>query len=819
MSKNYTQTGIGQSTEFGKAGSRVATNPLAPSGQRIEMRQNDDVTPSRTSGAPAVEPDDYITFAQFEAQSKWIDPVRALADANVASLSGTTTIDGVGLVDGDRAALTAQTNPVENGVWIVRAGAWERPLDFDTGDSGSDRTWLVAEGATYENWRWQVSTDPPSDIIDTDPLTIIPTNMGTAGVTSLSSVGTGTRLFATPDPRQGMIDISSVAEGNGIQIGGTPGVTELTVTAEILGSAVAGTVDAIQSNPVGGASRLRDFVDTGSVTWTVNGDGNLEAVATPATAGLPYDTIYYVSLTGSAAATNGGLDVNEPTDLVTAIANANAAGNATIALLDQGTYTTGGAITITGDNVSIVSFFNQSLTGPLPVQISDAVTISATGFSAKGIGFTSTLDVSAAPANFTGCAFGGAVTVSDLASGSFGFDDCSFSDDLTISGVASGFSQVQVTNCSSFGGTFTASHSGAGTVNWVFAGCYALQSPIALAQSATGTTSLLLYQCALVPAVSVTASNTGIYSIGYRGVSEAGTLTLNHTASGDHVVNIEDTELDGVTATAVAGTLAFRMYSSRTSGNLDLSSGNGSIALQSSVIGAAGNGGLLIAAGYNWETSDTSFTTAPPTSLLGTEVTANNDPGANITSDFSSVRIEAQPFGGDPSTTNFDLLYRDPTPSRGFVRSVSSTAFQKALSAGPGIDATALAANPATVQTQDPKNGTLAGVKRVLVVTFSGQGNGTVTVGTLPDDARVVRSAVRIDSAATAGNLNLGYSGGTGTELQDGSVANDVTNADTYNVLDSISNAGGGAQTVEADFTGMTGTASGEIEVEFYVLA
>lgn len=87
------------------------------------------------------------------------------------------------------------------------------------------------------------------------------------------------------------------------------------------------------------------------------------------------------------------------------------------------------------------------------------------------------------------------------------------------------------------------------------------------------------------------------------------------------------------------------------------------------------------------------------------------------------------------------------------------------------------------------------------------------------DDARVVRSTVRIDSAATAGDLDLGYNGGTGTELQDGAVANDVTNADTYNVLDSVSNAGGGAQTVDAVFSGMTGTASGEVEVEFYVLA
>lgn len=814
MSKNYTQNGIGQSTEFGKGGSRVATNPLAPSGQRIEMRQNDDVTPSRTSGAPAVEPDDYITFAQFQAQSKWINPVRVLADTNQALSGIPASVDGINtLVDGDRIALINQTAPAENGVWIIRAGAWERPADFDTGDSAANRTFFVEEGTTYADTAWTVTTDPPNDIIDTDPLALVQI-AGPGAITQLQNIGAGTGLIPAGIQGPGLVNVSTVAEGNGIAIAGGGGAGALTVTAEILGSAVSGTVDAIQSNPVGGPSRLRDFVDTPTVVWTVNADGNLEATAVAASTGLPYDTIYYVSLTGSAA--NNGLTVNEPTNLATAIANANAAGNACIALLDQGTYSTGGGITIVGDNVSIVSFFDQSLVGPLPVQISDAVTVAAIGFSAKGVGFTSTVDVQASPANFVGCAFGAGVTVSDLASGSYGFQDCSFSGDFQISGVASGFSLVQFEGCTSFGGTFTASHSGAGSLVWAFGSCTTLNSPLVLAQSSTGQTNLNLYNIAVGPAVSVTATNTGIYAINYRNVGEAGPLTLNHTASGDHLLSIEDSQLDSITATAVAGTLAARMYSARTVNNVDFGNGTGSLAFQSFIVGTAGGGTLQVGANYNWEVSDTSFSPVG-SSLLGTEITADNDPGNNITSDFSSIRIAAQPFGGDPSITDFDLLYRDPSPQRGFVRSVSSTAFQKALQAGPGIDATALAANPATVQTQNPQDGALAGVKRVLVATFSGQGNGTVTVGTLPDDARVVRSTVRIDAGATAGNLDLGYSGGA--ELQNGAIANDVTNPDTYNVLGSVSNAGGGPQAVEATFTAMVGTASGEVEVEFYVLA
>jgi hypothetical protein len=52
----------------------------------------------------------------------------AAADANVA-LAGEQTVDDVALVAGDRVLLVNQTNPVENGLWIVAAGAWSRTDD------------------------------------------------------------------------------------------------------------------------------------------------------------------------------------------------------------------------------------------------------------------------------------------------------------------------------------------------------------------------------------------------------------------------------------------------------------------------------------------------------------------------------------------------------------------------------------------------------------------------------------------------------------------------------------------------------------------
>lgn len=57
-------------------------------------------------------------------------PVRSFATTNV-TLSGEQTVNSVALTAGDRVLLTAQTDPLENGVWDVQISAWNRSADFD----------------------------------------------------------------------------------------------------------------------------------------------------------------------------------------------------------------------------------------------------------------------------------------------------------------------------------------------------------------------------------------------------------------------------------------------------------------------------------------------------------------------------------------------------------------------------------------------------------------------------------------------------------------------------------------------------------------
>jgi hypothetical protein len=78
-----------------------------------------------------------------------IAPVLAISVANVSSLSGPQTVDGVSLVAGNRVYLAKQTTASQNGLWVVQTGAWTRPTDWATGTTPPTGTRIrVAPGGT-----------------------------------------------------------------------------------------------------------------------------------------------------------------------------------------------------------------------------------------------------------------------------------------------------------------------------------------------------------------------------------------------------------------------------------------------------------------------------------------------------------------------------------------------------------------------------------------------------------------------------------------------------------------------------------------------
>src|SRR4051794_106088 len=58
-------------------------------------------------------------------------PCRVATTANI-TLSGLQTIDGVSVVADDRVLVKNQSSAVDNGIYKVSSGNWERTTDFDS---------------------------------------------------------------------------------------------------------------------------------------------------------------------------------------------------------------------------------------------------------------------------------------------------------------------------------------------------------------------------------------------------------------------------------------------------------------------------------------------------------------------------------------------------------------------------------------------------------------------------------------------------------------------------------------------------------------
>lgn len=85
------------------------------------------------SVAEGTNPTDAVNKAQLDAASRgasWKAPCRVASTTNL-TLSGTQTIDGVALLQGERVLVKDQTTASANGIYVVASGAWSRAVDAD----------------------------------------------------------------------------------------------------------------------------------------------------------------------------------------------------------------------------------------------------------------------------------------------------------------------------------------------------------------------------------------------------------------------------------------------------------------------------------------------------------------------------------------------------------------------------------------------------------------------------------------------------------------------------------------------------------------
>ena len=184
------------------------------------------------------------------------DPVKALEDGNLASLSGLpSNIDGVvSWSDGDRVLLNGQTTASENGIWVVHTGLWTRPTDFDTGDEAAGASTWVNMGVTYGDTEWTCATDPPNDIIDTDNLAFVQTNAGSisAGVGLTKNGSTLNVGSGVVETRGGISftadDIAVAPDGATLEVDGVTDQVQVKDLGITTGKIAADAVDRTKIN-------------------------------------------------------------------------------------------------------------------------------------------------------------------------------------------------------------------------------------------------------------------------------------------------------------------------------------------------------------------------------------------------------------------------------------------------------------------------------------------------------------------------------------------------------------------------------------------
>lgn len=182
----------------------------------------------------------------------------AVRQSNVPSLSGLTeNADTVDLNTPNMIVLlVGQTNPIENGLHVVQAGAWTRPSGMTIGSRANGFQVWVTNGARGVDTLWVCDAAPGSDVVDTDPLTFhsefpeYNSKFFEWGKDDWfnASLGTGWTYNAT-----GGASVRLITQSSNVSL---CGLVQL-ITGSTAGSEITGTKYVISGGaPVGGAFRL-----------------------------------------------------------------------------------------------------------------------------------------------------------------------------------------------------------------------------------------------------------------------------------------------------------------------------------------------------------------------------------------------------------------------------------------------------------------------------------------------------------------------------------------------------------------------------------
>ena len=143
------------------------------------------------TGADPTGPTHFATRQYVDNITTGLDFKKSVIAATTANitLSGTQTVDGVGLVAGDRVLVKNQTNATENGIYDVAAGSWVRSSDANNtpiNEVSAGMYCFVEQGSVNADTGWVLTTD--------GTITLGTTNLTFVQFTGLGQITAGNGL-------------------------------------------------------------------------------------------------------------------------------------------------------------------------------------------------------------------------------------------------------------------------------------------------------------------------------------------------------------------------------------------------------------------------------------------------------------------------------------------------------------------------------------------------------------------------------------------------------------------------------------------------
>lgn len=256
-----------------------------------------------TNLAAPTSDNDAATKAYVDAARMGLDvkqSVRVATTENI-TLSGTQTIDGVSVTDGDRVLVKNQSTGSENGIYVVAAGSWSRASDADSGSEVTAGLFtFVSEGSVNSDSGWVLTTN---DVITLGTTSLVFVQFSGAGqitagdgltknANTIDVVGTAGRIVVNADS----IDLDTVSQSDSSGSAGTSFVQS--VTRDSYGRVTGVTTGSVQDASTS-AKGIASF-DSGDFSVT-NGDVSIK------TSGVDNSQLANSSVTlGSSTVSLGG---------------------------------------------------------------------------------------------------------------------------------------------------------------------------------------------------------------------------------------------------------------------------------------------------------------------------------------------------------------------------------------------------------------------------------------------------------------------------------------------------------------------------------